>query len=97
MHRHLFARYKSQTLATVPLFEHTKILHALVKMGSAALAAAVEEGRDNLVVRALGSRSKGHGFESRQELRENFLLQGQILVMTLISVSVPLSCFHSST
>ena len=32
----------NQTLASTPLFEHTKILHTLVKMGSAALAAAVE-------------------------------------------------------
>ena len=29
------------------------------------------------------------GFESMQELQENFLLQGQLSVLTLISVSVP--------
>ena len=37
----------------------------------------------------LDSWSKGPGFESRQEWRENFLLHGQPFVLTLISVSVP--------
>ena len=32
--------YKSQTLSAIPLFGHTKILHTLIGMGSAALAAA---------------------------------------------------------
>ena len=32
---------KSRTLAVIPVFEHTKILHTLTGMGSAALAAAV--------------------------------------------------------
>ena len=41
MHRHLCARYNSQTLAAIPLCGHTKILHTLIGMGSAALAAAV--------------------------------------------------------
>ena len=40
-HQHLCTRYKSQTLAVVPLFGHTKILHTLIGMGSAALKAAV--------------------------------------------------------
>ena len=40
MQQHLCARY-CQTLAAVPLFCHTKTLHTLVGMGSAALAAAV--------------------------------------------------------
>ena len=40
MHQHLCARYKSQTLAAVPLSGHTKILHTLIEVGSAALAAA---------------------------------------------------------
>ena len=35
---------------------------------------------------ALDSESKGHGFKSRQELQEKFLLQGQLSVLTLISV-----------
>ena len=42
-------------------------------------------------------RLKSCGFESRQEQRENFLLQGQISVLTLISVSVPLPCYCSNT
>ena len=37
--------------------------------------------------RASDSWSKGPGFESRQERREKFLLQGQLSVLTLISVS----------
>ena len=41
------------------------------------------------MVRALDSWSKGRGFESLQEWRENFLLQGRLSVLTLISVSVP--------
>jgi len=38
MHQHMCARYKSQTLAATPSFGHTKILHTLIGMGSAALA-----------------------------------------------------------
>ena len=45
--------------------------------------------RDSSVVWAPDSWSKGRGFESLQERRENFLLQGQLSVLTLISVSVP--------
>ena len=41
MHQDLCARYKSQTLAAIPLFGHTKILHTLIGMGRAALATAV--------------------------------------------------------
>ena len=37
------------------------------------------------------------GFESLQEGRENFLLQGQFSVLTLISVSVAPPCYRSST
>ena len=50
--------------------------------------------RDSSVVRASDSWSKGPGFESRQERRENFLLQGQLSVLTLISVSVPPPCYR---
>ena len=32
-----------------------------------------------------------------QELSENFVLHGQLSVLTLISVSVPPLCYHSST
>ena len=44
---------------------------------------------DSSVVRAPDSSLKGHGFESLQERRENFLLHGQLSVPTLTSVSVP--------
>ena len=40
--------------------------------------------RDSLLVRAPDSWSKGCEFESRQEQRENFLLQGQLCVLTVI-------------
>ena len=38
MHQHLCAH--SPALIAIPLFGHTKILHTLIRMGSAALAAA---------------------------------------------------------
>ena len=47
------------------------------------------------VVRAPDSRLKGRRFESRQERRENYPLQGQFSVPTLISVSVPPPCYRS--
>ena len=40
-HQHLHARKTLQTLAAIPLFRRTNILHAMIGMGSAALAAAV--------------------------------------------------------
>ena len=52
---------------------------------------------DSSVVRAPDSWSKGRGFESLLERRDNFLLQGRLSVLTLISVSVPPPCYHSST
>ena len=52
---------------------------------------------DGSVVRAPDSWLKGRGFESLLERRENFLLQGQLSVLTLISVSVPPPCYCSST
>ena len=39
---------------------------------------------DSLLVRALHSLSEGCKFESQQEWRENFLLQSQLCVLTLI-------------
>ena len=54
-------------------------------------------GGDSSVVRAPDSWLKGRGFESLLERRENFLLQGWLSVLTLISVSVPPPCYHSST
>ena len=49
------------------------------------------------VVRAPASGSKGRGFKSLQERREDFLVQGQLSVLTPISVSVPPPCYRSST
>ena len=54
-------------------------------------------GGDSSVVRAPDSWLKGRGFESLLERRENFLLQCRLSVLTLISVSVPPPCYHSST
>ena len=53
-------------------------------------------GGDSSVVRAPDSWLKGRGFESLLERRENFLLQGRLSVLTLISVSVPPPCYHKS-
>ena len=53
--------------------------------------------RDSSVVRAPDSWLKGHRFKSLQEQWENFLLQGHLSVLTLISVSVPPLCYCSST
>ena len=44
---------------------------------------------DSSVVRALDSWLKGRGFESLLKRQENFLLQGRLSVLTLISVTVP--------
>ena len=54
-------------------------------------------GGGSSVVRAPDSWLKGRGFESLLERRENFLLQGRLSVLTLISVSVPPPCYRSST
>ena len=53
--------------------------------------------RDSSVVRAPDLWLKGRGFESLLEQWENFLLPGRLSVLTLISVSVPPLCYHSST
>ena len=50
---------------------------------------------DSSVVRAPDSWLKSRGFESLREGRENFLLQGQLSVLTLISVTVPPPCYCS--
>ena len=52
---------------------------------------------DGSVVRALGSSSKGRGFESGQERRDNKFLQGQLSVLNLTSVSVTPPCYRSCT
>ena len=49
------------------------------------------------VVRASDSWMKGPGFQSLREWWENFLLQGQLPVLTLIAVSISLPCYRSST
>ena len=54
-------------------------------------------GGDSSVVRAPDSWLKGRGFESLLERRENFLLQGRLSVLTLISVSIPPPCYHSNS
>ena len=51
---------------------------------------------DSSVVRAPDSCLKGRRFESLQEQQENFLLQGQLSVLTLISVIVSPMCYRSS-
>ena len=45
-----------------------------------------EEGGDSSVVRAPDSWLKGRGFESLQERRESFLLQGQLFVLTYFGI-----------
>ena len=54
-------------------------------------------GGNSSVVRAPDSWLKGRGFESLLERRENFLLQGRLSVLTLISIPVPPPCYRSST
>ena len=49
--------------------------------------------RDRSVVRVSDSWLKGPGFGSWQEWWENFLLRGQLSVLTLILVSVPPLCY----
>ena len=48
------------------------------------------------VVRVPDSSLQGRGLESLQERWENFLLQGQLSVLTLILGSIPPPCYHSS-
>ena len=86
MHSHMLS---SEDLS--PFLEggccYTRSLSWLKKVG----------GGDSSVVRAPDSWLKGRGFESLLERRENFLLQGWLSVLTVISVSVPPPCYHSST
>ena len=69
----------SHTTTSFSAFSYQKGGHWILDMGSG----------DSSVVRASDLRLKGPGFESWQEQQENFLLQGQLSVLTLISVSVP--------
>ena len=73
---------------TIQIAEHYKLLVFWLRN---------EGGGDSSVVRAPDSWLKGRGFESLLERRENFLLQGRLSVLTLISVSVPPPCYRSST
>ena len=52
---------------------------------------------DSLVIRLLDLWLKSRWFESWQEGWENFFLQGQLSVLTLILVSVQPWCYHNST
>ena len=45
-----------------------------------------EEGGDSSVVRTPDSLLKGRGFESLQDRREHFLLQGQPFVLTYFGI-----------
>ena len=49
------------------------------------------------VVRALDSWLKGCRFESLQEQQKNFILQGQLSVLTFYSSIHSTPCYHSST
>ena len=59
--------------------------YAVVSVGSLSYIG----GGDSSVVRAPDSWLKSRGFESLQGRRQNFLFQGRLSVLTLISVSVP--------
>ena len=50
---------------------------------------------DSSVVRASDSGSKGSGFESPQERKEN-VLHGQLSVLITVAVILP-TCYRSST
>ena len=52
--------------------------------------------RHSSAVRVLDLWSKGCGFECQQRRQQTFLLQGQLSVLTFISVSIPPLCCHSS-
>ena len=61
---------------------HSSSHHRLADLK--AIQSVKQGGGDSSVVRAPDSWSKGCGFESLLERRENFLLQGQLSVLTLI-------------
>ena len=68
-----------------------------VSVGACMCVSVYVGSGDSSMVRAPESWLKGRGFESLQERRENFLLRGQLSVLTLISVSIPPPCYCSST
>ena len=53
--------------------------------------------QDSLLVSVPNSWLKGCEFESQQKQRENFILQSQLCVLTLYSVSVSSQCYRSGT
>ena len=55
-----------------------------IKLGDSNTSVMIAGSWDSLFVRAPDSRPKGCEFKSRQEQRENFLLQSQLCVLTLI-------------
>ena len=79
----------SLTVLTVSVdVQNLKLFWPLLKL-SFKVRSSLSGGGDSSVVRAPDSWLKGRGFESLLERRENFLLQGRLSVLTLISVSVP--------
>ena len=81
----------------IPESHSRKIVNATGGYINSCQALGARGGGDSSVVRAPDSWLKGRGFESLLERRENFLLQGRLSVLTLISVSVPPPCYRSST
>ena len=95
-----FGRFprSSQSPCPLPTLSPSLIGHpASVDVKQHKSQKLMKGGGDSSVVRAPDSWLKGRGFESLLERRENFLLQGRLSVLTLISVSVPPPCYHSST
>jgi len=83
-----------------PRLQHKQTIWQLFVCWLPSCSRAYWGSGDSSVVRAPDSWLKGRWFESPQERRESFLvffLQGQLSVPTLISVTVPPSCYCSST
>ena len=88
---------KSYVIATSDLWLFIDASNLLPSLPTPLPYIYILGGGDSSVVRAPDSWLKGRGFESLLERRENFLLQGRLSVLTLISVSVPPPCYHNST
>ena len=83
--------------AVVTVYRHRNITAALMTRVAFSVSLIITNAGNSSVVRAPVSGSKGRGFESRPVPREYFLLQGQLFVLALISVSVPPQCYCRST
>ena len=94
---HLLQPYKKLTFSNRFRPTGKRILTSRIKAEFLKPAMDGGGGGDSSVVRAPDSWLKGRGFQSLLERRENFLLQGRLTVLTLISVPVPPPCYHSST